>query len=60
MVDNILEYMLPTGTFFYSDDVPDYTESAGNTLYTFALIEGFLEQDYGEIIECARETILAR
>lgn len=60
MVKRVTEYMLPTGTFFYSKDVPDYTESAGNTLYAFALLSRFLEEDYGRIIESARKTILAR
>jgi len=60
IIDKVLECMLPAGTFFYSEDVPDYTESAGNTLYAFALLARVLEEDYGEVIASARETILTR
>lgn len=60
MVRTVIEYMLPSGTFFYSEDVPDYTESAGDTLYAFARLARFLGEDYGEIIRAARETILTR
>lgn len=60
MVKTVTEYMLTSGTFFYSEAVPDYTESAANTLYTFALLARLFQEDYGEIIKTARETILTR
>lgn len=62
MVRTALEHMLPSGTFFLSENIPNYTESAGNALYAFALLADFLggSNEIEAAAKAARETILAQ
>ena len=53
--------MLPAGTFYYTPDIPDYTESAGNTLLFYQLYgKMFGEAGAGLYIERALNTVLGR
>lgn len=60
MISKVTEYILPSGTFYYTEDAPNYTESAGNTIFGYKLYDSMFSTNHIDIIECAKNTIIER
>jgi len=60
MMERVSQYVLPSGTFWYTEEVPDYTESAGITLLAYELYDDFFGTNHEDIKEKAEKTILER
>lgn len=60
MISVVSQYILPSGTFYYSQEAPDYTESAGVTLEVYSLYDKMFNDNHKEIIDSAERTIISR
>lgn len=53
-------YLLPSCTWWYTSEVPDYTEGAADAVVGFYLAQRRYGEDYSDIVSCAMNTILSR
>ena len=60
MLSIVSQYILPSGTFYYSEEAKDYTESVGVTLVAYSLYDKMFDDDHKEIIATAKRTIITR
>ncbi len=60
MLSKVTEFILPAGTFYYNDEAPDYTESAGNTMFGYKLYDEMFGTNHNSIIEAAKNTVVER
>lgn len=60
MMPQIVKYILPSGSYYYNKEAPDYTEGLGNVLVTYKLYDEEFGEDHSEILERAKKTILER
>jgi len=54
------KYLLKSGTYYYTPEAPDYTESASAVMYGFTLIDKYFNTDHSYNIKTSIQTILQR
>jgi len=59
-INLITKYILNTGTFFYLDEIPDYTESASLILYGLSMIDKEFGFNHNNETTAALNTIINR
>jgi hypothetical protein len=60
MMGKVSEYVLPSGTFYYNEESPDYTEGTAGTLLAYPLYDNMFNADHHDIKNNARKTIIER
>jgi len=60
MMAQVSTFVLPSGTFYYNNEAPDYTEGAAETLVGFGHYDQLFDADHGEFLYHAAATILSR
>lgn len=60
MMARVSDFVLPSGTFHYNAEAPDYTEGAAETLVGYGYYDRLFDADHGGFVYSAAATILAR
>lgn len=60
MMSVVEQYVLPSGTYYYSPSAPDYTEGAGGMLLALEIYDRTFGTDHFAVKNSARDTIAQR